>query len=77
MLVGNKNDLHNFRAVTYEEGLQFAQSFKLAFIETSALNASNVDTSFKSLLEEIYELFKRNNPDAKQATQHGEAEEPD
>jgi Ras-related protein Rab-11A len=65
MLVGNKNDLGKYRQVSYDEGLQFAQTFKLAFIETSALNASNVDNCFRSLLEEIYELFKRNNPEAK------------
>jgi Ras-related protein Rab-11A len=75
MLVGNKNDLNQFRQVSFEEGQQFAQTYKLAFIETSAKNAINVETSFRSLLEEIYELFKKQNPEIKQTTQHGDDHE--
>ena len=30
----------------------------IAFVETSALNASNVDTAFRKLISEIYKLAK-------------------
>ncbi len=43
ILVGNKSDLINKRAVFNDEASQYARNNNLKFIETSALNASNVD----------------------------------
>lgn len=42
MLVGNKSDLRHLRAVSTEEAKTFASENELSFIETSALDASNV-----------------------------------
>jgi small GTP-binding protein len=53
MLVGNKCDLQELRAVSTEEGIGFAKSENLLFIETSALDATNVQESFKRLITEI------------------------
>ncbi|KAJ2077605.1 Rab GTPase ypt31 [Coemansia sp. RSA 988] len=56
MLVGNKSDLRHLRAVPTEDAKQFAAENGLFFIETSALDASNVEKSFTQILEEIYRI---------------------
>lgn len=53
MLVGNKSDLRHLRAVTTEEAKTFATENGLNFIETSALDASNVELSFQKILTGI------------------------
>jgi small GTP-binding protein len=53
MLVGNKSDLQDNRAVTIEEGIGFSKSENLLFIETSAREASNVQEAFINLITEI------------------------
>jgi GTPase SAR1 family protein len=50
MLVGNKSDLRHLRAVPTEEAKAFAKDNGLSFIETSALDASNVEGAFQSIL---------------------------
>ncbi|KAH9867634.1 hypothetical protein IAQ61_008228, partial [Plenodomus lingam] len=57
MLVGNKSDLRHLRAVPTEEAKQFASTSStgennLSFIETSALDASNVELAFQNILTE-------------------------
>ncbi|KAJ8603015.1 hypothetical protein CTAYLR_001558 [Chrysophaeum taylorii] len=59
MLVGNKSDLRHLRVVSTEEAMAFAEQHNLAFIETSALDASGVDTAFQNILTEIYRLMNR------------------
>jgi len=61
MLVGNKSDLRHLRAVETEEATKFAEDNGLAFIETSALDASGVDTAFQRILTEIYRLQSKKN----------------
>jgi Ras-related protein Rab-11A len=56
MLVGNKSDLRHLRAVPTEEAKQFASDNNLSFIETSALDASNVELAFQNILTEIYRI---------------------
>uniref|UniRef100_A0A453L2A4 Uncharacterized protein n=1 Tax=Aegilops tauschii subsp. strangulata TaxID=200361 RepID=A0A453L2A4_AEGTS len=46
MLVGNKSDLAQRRAVSTEEGEQFAKENGLAFMETSARTRHNVEEAF-------------------------------
>lgn len=43
MLIGNKSDLESKRAVSREEGENFAKEHGLFFLETSAKMDSNVD----------------------------------
>jgi small GTP-binding protein len=50
ILVGNKSDLKNLRAVPTDEAKGFAAENGLSFIETSALNGGNVDTAFQNIL---------------------------
>ncbi len=55
MLIGNKSDLENRRAVSYEEGKEFADKHGLIFLETSAKSASNVEAAFIKTADLIYE----------------------
>jgi len=54
MLVGNKADLHHLRAVTSEEAHNYAEKNNMHFIETSALDAMNVEPAFVKMLTEIF-----------------------
>ena len=60
MLVGNKSDLRHLRAVTTEEAKALAEKFDLSFIETSALDSTNVETAFQNILTEIQQLVSQN-----------------
>ena len=60
MLVGNKNDLRHLRAVPPESGAAFAQKKGMAFIETSALDSTNVDLAFQKVMNEIYNRVSKN-----------------
>ncbi|OWM67663.1 hypothetical protein CDL15_Pgr024748 [Punica granatum] len=59
MLVGNKCDLENIRDVSVEEGKSLAESEGLFFMETSALNSTNVKTAFELVIKEIYNSVSR------------------
>ena len=51
MLVGNKTDLKKLREVKAEDAASFCEKNQMAFIETSALDSSNVDEAFESLIK--------------------------
>ncbi len=53
MLLGNKVDLFNERAVTYEEADELCRSHGIPYYETSAKDATNVDEAFKFLISGI------------------------
>ncbi|XP_024966691.1 ras-related protein RABA5b [Cynara cardunculus var. scolymus] len=59
MLVGNKSDLENIRDVSVEEGKRLAEEEGLFFIETSALDSTNVKTAFQIVIRAIYDNYKR------------------
>ncbi|EIM89968.1 ras-domain-containing protein [Stereum hirsutum FP-91666 SS1] len=56
MLVGNKSDLKHLRAVPTEEAKAFSAENGLSFIETSALDASNVESAFQTILTDIFRI---------------------
>nr|BBE07975.1 GTPase Rab11/YPT3 [Paulinella micropora] len=64
MLVGNKKDLRQFRKVQTDEAKEFCKNNKLFFIETSALEKTNVTAAFETILREIYRLISRKNVQA-------------
>ncbi|PVD36499.1 hypothetical protein C0Q70_03483 [Pomacea canaliculata] len=53
MLVGNKSDLRHLRAVPTDEAKAFAEKNNLSFIETSALDSTNVEAAFHNILTGI------------------------
>ncbi|KOB62733.1 hypothetical protein PFHG_04506, partial [Plasmodium falciparum HB3] len=65
LLVGNKSDLKHLRVINDNDATQYAKKEKLAFIETSALEATNVELAFHQLLNEIYNVRQK-----KQATKN-------
>jgi len=57
-LIGNKADLDGEqRAVSKEEAAHFAAQEGMEFIETSALNAQNVEFAFEKVVSEIHKRF--------------------
>ena len=59
MLVGNKSDLRQLRAVPTDEAKVFAEKNNLSFIETSAVDSTNVETAFHNILKEIYQIVSQ------------------
>lgn len=59
MLVGNKSDLRHLVAVSTEDGKTFAERESLYFMETSALEATNVDNAFAEVLTQIYHIVSK------------------
>lgn len=61
-LIGNKCDREEERAVSREEGEQFAKKNGLLFFETSAVNSTNVDkVQIFFIIYKIEWLLKNNN----------------
>eukprot|EP00268_Persea_americana_P004575 TRINITY_DN11467_c0_g1_i4.p1 TRINITY_DN11467_c0_g1~~TRINITY_DN11467_c0_g1_i4.p1 ORF type:complete len:101 (+),score=27.57 TRINITY_DN11467_c0_g1_i4:770-1072(+) len=58
MLIGNKCDLAHRRAVSTEEGEQFAKEHGLIFMEASAKTAQNVEEAFISTAATIYKKIQ-------------------
>ncbi|KAH7573380.1 hypothetical protein JRO89_XS03G0134100 [Xanthoceras sorbifolium] len=59
MLVGNKCDLESIRAVSIDEGKSLAEEEGLFFMETSALDSTNVKKAFEIVIREIYNNVSR------------------
>ncbi|KAK5620348.1 Ras- protein Rab-11A [Crenichthys baileyi] len=69
MLVGNKSDLRHLRAVPTEEAKGFAEKNALSFLETSALDSSNVELAFQTILTAIYNIVSQ-----RQMSGHGNSD---
>ena len=63
ILLGNKSDLGNERQISTEEGEEKAKFYKMAFMETSALNGNNIERAFQELINDVYknnnQIFKK------------------
>ncbi|XP_022136956.1 ras-related protein RABA2a [Momordica charantia] len=59
MLIGNKTDLKHLRAVATEDAQSYAEKEGLSFLETSALEATNVEKAFQTILSEIYRIISK------------------
>lgn len=66
MLVGNKCDLTENRAVSKEEAEDYATKFGMNYIETSAKTSSNVDEAFSQLVKTTLDNLRVNSTDNKQ-----------
>ena len=56
MMVGNKSDLKHLRAVNAEDAEELAQKNEMLFIETSALEATNVETAFTDTIKKVHKI---------------------
>ena len=54
-LVGNKIDAEDLRQVSYEQGEDMAENYKLQFFECSAKTGENIDDAFDALVKKILE----------------------
>ncbi|CAK0785659.1 Ras-related protein yptc6 [Coccomyxa viridis] len=59
MLVGNKSDLRHLRSVQTDDAQAFCEREGLSFIETSALESTNVESAFQRILTEIYHIVSK------------------
>ena len=59
ILVGTKNDLDGFRQIKYEDGVNYANSIGIDFIETSSKNDLNVKELFYHLSSELNKTKKK------------------
>lgn len=55
ILVGNKSDLTENRAISYEQGNELAESLGIKYFETSAKENTNIKQTFEALVDEISE----------------------
>jgi len=63
LLIGNKSDLEEKRAVKQEEALEYAEKHGMGFIETSAKDDVNIQTAFTKLVTEIYTVLEEQEDD--------------
>ncbi|GJS18616.1 Ras-related protein Rab11D [Tanacetum coccineum] len=59
ILIGNKSDLEDQRAVPTEDAQGVAQKEGLFFLETSALESTNVEDAFLTVLTEIFRIVNK------------------
>jgi small GTP-binding protein len=59
MLCGNKLDLKHLRTVNIENAEILANKEGLLFVETSALDSTNVESAFQQTLSEIYKIMSK------------------
>ncbi|KAK4750189.1 hypothetical protein SAY87_027638 [Trapa incisa] len=59
MLAGNKSDLNHLRAVSGESAQVLSEKEGLSFLETSALEAFNVEKAFQTILVDIYHITSK------------------
>ncbi|KAK8949967.1 Ras-related protein Rab11C [Platanthera guangdongensis] len=59
MMAGNKSDLKHLRAVSTEDAESMAEKEGLSFLETSALEAINIDRAFQTILAEIFRIVSK------------------
>lgn len=61
ILIGNKNDLEDKRQVTYAQGKDFADTYGMKFIETSAKTNTNVSDAFQIMARDVIEVASKRN----------------
>uniref|UniRef100_A0A0E0D8X7 Ras-related protein Rab11C n=1 Tax=Oryza meridionalis TaxID=40149 RepID=A0A0E0D8X7_9ORYZ len=71
MMVGNKSDLNHLRSVPEEDGQALAEKEGLSFLETSALEALNVEKAFQTILKDIHQIISKKALAAQEAAGSG------
>jgi Ras-related protein Rab-1A len=66
LLVGNKADLLDKKTVPTEKAQRFAENLGIKFLETSAKNATNVETAFLTMAQDLMKArYKDDEPNLK------------
>lgn len=65
VLVGNKSDLAQSREVEKEEGKEYAETERLCFMETSALQNQNVEEAFLEMITKIHDIISHKSLETK------------
>ncbi|KAG2525509.1 hypothetical protein JM18_004868 [Phytophthora kernoviae] len=77
LLVGNKSDISDNKAVSYETAKVFADSLSIPFLETSAKNAQNVEEAFLTMASELITIREMvgdaNRPAGTKLTENGKS----
>jgi len=78
LLVGNKCDMVNKKAVDYEQAKGFAEKLDIPFLETSAKTATNVEKAFLTMAQEIKNSLQQqpNNPKSNTSSAPANAQRP-
>ncbi|KAB2598301.1 ras-related protein Rab2BV-like [Pyrus ussuriensis x Pyrus communis] len=71
MMAGNKSDLNHLRAVPADDAHILAEKEGLSFLETSALEAFNVENAFQTILLDIYHIISKKALAAQEAVSTG------
>ncbi|CAN6705113.1 unnamed protein product [Malus baccata var. baccata] len=71
MMAGNKSDLNHLRAVPADDAQTLAEKEGLSFLETSALEAFNVENAFQTILLDIYHIISKKALAAQEAVSTG------
>ncbi|XP_059065823.1 ras-related protein Rab2BV-like [Cryptomeria japonica] len=71
LMAGNKSDLNHLRDVSADDAQIFAEKEGLSFIETSALQSTNVEKAFQSVLTEIYHIVSKKSLAAAEGSSSG------
>ena len=58
MVIGNKSDLHHLREVSFHEAKEFCDCDSMKIMEVSALESSNIEQAFETLVFSIYHKMK-------------------
>ena len=66
-MIGNKADLIEKRAVTYEEAMAYAKERNLNYVELSAKTGKNVALAFQTIVEEIYKISNKGEVEQRKA----------
>ncbi|KAI9476990.1 ras GTPase [Coemansia sp. RSA 990] len=61
LLVGNKSDLEDKRAVDFTEAQEFAKDLNISFLETSAKDSTNVENAFLTMAKQIKDRMGASN----------------
>jgi len=69
LLIGNKSDLEEERVVPKVEAMEYAESHGILYIETSAMDNTNVAEAFDLLVAEIMRGAKKKNTEDTQTSE--------
>ena len=70
----NKSDLRHLRSVQSDDAKSFCEGESLSFIETSALDATNVEEAFENILTQIYKIVSQKSLKAEENPTKGPGE---